>query len=273
MSWSHSMPILSDKDCLLRQLGEPQYFINETCVVSPRKTEKWHDVKCHTTCSSHSYSAACQLKDIIVNEGGSVNLTCGTSNSQTKWTRSVNNTSVIVSEYANGLTMPSLVFDSVKWSDQGSYECSFTNTAGFLENRITRLFVNTSTTKMCPCRCDYRRNLEYWESKLPRHQTLEELRKELEPVIRKMENQFKVNKTKLSSTIRKLTSAKDERKSSHTIGFFGALFVSVIFGTVFFMDLVMFRQHIDNIRKICGYKKKNRRPNVSRKRNHEQYNL
>ncbi|XP_063417659.1 uncharacterized protein LOC134700228 [Mytilus trossulus] len=235
--------------------GEPQYFINEKCVVSPRNTEKWHDVMCHTY---HAFRAACQLKDIIVNEGERVNLTCDISNPQTKWTRSVNDTSVIVSEYPNGLTLPSLVLHSVKWSDQGSYECSLTNTAGLLETRITRLFVNTSTTEMCPCRCDYRRKLEYWESKLPRHQTLQELRKELEPVIRKMENQLKVNKTKLSSTIRKFTSAKDERKSSHTIGFFGALFVSVIFGTVFFMDLVMFRQHIEKIRKICGYKKKNR---------------
>ena len=109
-------------------------------------------------------------------------------------------------------------------------------------------------TEMCPCRCDYRRKLEYWESKIPRNQTIEELKKELEPVIRQIQDQLKVNKTKLSSTIRKLTSAKDERKSSHAIGFVGALFISVIFGTVFFMDLVMFRQHIDNIRKICGYK-------------------
>ncbi|CAG2247876.1 unnamed protein product [Mytilus edulis] len=250
--------------------GEPQYFPHENCVVSPRNTEKWHDVTCHT---NHVFSAACQLKDMIVNEGESVNLTCGVSDLQTKWTRSVNDTSVIVSEYANNLNLPSLVLDYVKWSDQGSYKCSFTNTAGLLETRLTRLFVNTSTTEMCPCRCDYRRHLEYWESKIPRHQTLEELKKELEPVIRKIQNQLKINKTKLSSTIRKLTSAKDERKSSQTIGFFGALFISVIFGIVFCMDLLIFRQHIDKIRKICGYKKKNRRQKLSRKRNHEQYKL
>ncbi|XP_071123977.1 uncharacterized protein [Mytilus edulis] len=120
--------------------GEPQRYIHENCVVSPRNTEKWHDVTCHT---NHVFSAACQLKDMIVNEGESVNLTCGVSDLQTKWTRSVNDTSVIVSEYANDLTLPSLVLDSVKWSDQGSYKCSFTNTAGLLETRLTRLFVNT----------------------------------------------------------------------------------------------------------------------------------
>ncbi|CAC5357218.1 unnamed protein product [Mytilus coruscus] len=107
-------------------------------------------------------------------------------------------------------------------------------------------------TEMCPCRCDYRRKLEYWESKISQNQTIEDLKKELEPVIRQIQTQLKVNTTKLSSTIRKLTSAKDEQKSCHTIGFVGAVFISAIFGTVFFMDLVMFRQHINNIRKICG---------------------
>ncbi|CAC5357221.1 unnamed protein product [Mytilus coruscus] len=248
--------------------GEPQGFIHENCVVSPNNTERWHDVKCDM---NNSYSAACQLKDMIVTEGESVNLTCGVSNLQTKWTRSVNDTSVIVSEYANGLTLPSLVFYYVKWSDQGSYECSFINIAGLLETRITRLFVNTST-EMCPCRCDYRRKLEYWESKLPQNQTIEELKKELEPVIRQIQDQLKVNKTELSSTIRKLTSAKDERKSSHTIGFVGAVFISVIFGTVFFMDLVMFRQHINNIRKICDRKKKKSKKS-NQERNYEHFNI
>ncbi|VDI56554.1 Hypothetical predicted protein [Mytilus galloprovincialis] len=211
--------------------------------------------------------------DIIVNEGESVKLTCGgMHDTQTRWTRSVNDTSVIVSEYANGLTMPSLVLDSAKWSDEGSYECSFTNAIGMPETRITRLLVNTST-EMCPCRCEYRRKLEYWGSKLQQNLTIEELRKELQPVIRQIQDQLKVNKTELSSTIRKLTSAKDERKSSHMIGYVGALFISVIFGTIFFMDLVMFRQHIDNIRKICGCRKRNRRQKLTRKRNHEHRNF
>ncbi|CAC5357220.1 unnamed protein product [Mytilus coruscus] len=127
-------------------------------------------------------------------------------------------------------------------------------------------------TEMCPCRCDYRRKLEYWESKLPQNQTIEELKKELEPVIRQIQDQLKVNKTELSSTIRKLTSAKDERKSSHTIGFVGAVFISVIFGTVFFMDLVMFRQHINNIRKICDRKKKKSKKS-NQERNYEHFNI
>ncbi|CAG2212637.1 unnamed protein product [Mytilus edulis] len=244
--------------------GQPGGGLGENCVVINKDVTQWQDVSCSVDVS---FSAICQLKDIIVNEGESVKLTCGGGSAlQTKWTRSVNDTSVIVSEYANGLTLPSLVLDSVKWSDEGSYECSFTNTAGLLETRITRLFVNTST-EMCPCLCEYRRKLEYWESKLQQNLTIEELMKELEPVIRQIQDQLKVNKTELSSTIRKLTSAKDERKSSHTIGYVGALFITVIFGTVFFMDLVMFRQHIDNIRKICGYEKINKRQKHTRKRN------
>ncbi|XP_052076829.1 uncharacterized protein LOC127714838 isoform X1 [Mytilus californianus] len=228
--------------------NEPGGGSVENCVIIHKEVKKWHDVECS---GSNYYSAVCQLKDMIVNEGESVNLTCGVSNLQTKWTRSVNDTSVIVSEYTNGLTLPNLILNSVKWSDQGSYECSFTNATGLLETILTRLFVNTST-EICPCRCEYRRKLEYWVSKLPQNQTIEELKKELEPVIRQIQEQLKVNKTELSSTIRKLTSAKDERKSSHTIGFVGAVFISVIFGTVLFIDLVMFRQHINNIRKIYG---------------------
>ncbi|CAG2235688.1 unnamed protein product [Mytilus edulis] len=143
-----------------------------------------------------------------------------------------------------------------KWHD---VKCSISD----LYSAVCQL---KATEEMCSCRCDYKRKLEHWESKIPQHQTMEDLKRELEPVIRKIQNELKVNKTNLSSTIRKLTSAKDERKSSHAIGFFGALFISVIFGTVFFMDIVMLRQQIDNIRKICGNKEKNIRQNLSRKK-------
>ncbi|XP_052076832.1 uncharacterized protein LOC127714840 isoform X3 [Mytilus californianus] len=246
--WNDGTRLDSAYDDWNTDYREPGGGDTENCVIIPKATRRWHDIKCG---KSNKYSAVCQLKDMIVNEGESVNLTCGVSNLQTKWTRSVNDTSVIVSEYANGLTLPNLVLDSVKWSDQGSYECSFTKATGLLETILRRLFVNTST-EMCPCRCEYRRKLEYWESKLPQNQTIEELKKELEPVIRQIQDQLKVNKTELSSTIRKLTTAKDERKSSHTIGFVGAVFISVIFGSVLFIDLVMLRQHIHKIRKICG---------------------
>lgn len=136
----------------------------------------------------------------------------------------------------------------------------------FIHTKLLIIVLFILATEMCSCRCDNKRKIEHWESKIPQHQTMEDLKRELEPVIRKIQNELKVNKTNLSSTIRKLTSAKDERKSSHAIGFFGALFISVIFGTVFFMDIVMLRQQIDNIRKICGNKEKHIRQNLSRKK-------
>ncbi|XP_071128148.1 uncharacterized protein [Mytilus edulis] len=239
--WNDGTKLNSANEHWDTEYDEPNGFTIENCVVDHTRTEKWLVISCNW-----ENRAVCQLKDVIVNEGDSVQLTCGVNNMQTSWTRSVNNTSVILSEYANGVSLTNLVFDNVKWSDQGNYECSFTNTEGLHETKITRLFVNTST-QMCPCRCDYRRKLEYWESTIQRNQTKRDLFKELEPVIRQIQDELKVNKSKLSSTIRKLTSAKDDRKSSQTIGFFGAVFISVVFGMVVLIDIVMLKQHIENI--------------------------
>ncbi|CAC5357224.1 unnamed protein product [Mytilus coruscus] len=230
-------------------LNEPNGFTRENCVIGHTRTEKWIDIACYS-----EQRAVCQLKDITVNEGKSVQLTCGVNNMQTSWTRSVNNTSVKLSEYTNVVSLTNLVFGNVKWSDQGNYECSFTNIDGLPETKITRLFVNTST-KMCKCRCDYRRKLEYWESTIQRNQTKRELYKELEHVIRQIQDELKVNKTKLSLTIRKLTSAKDDRKTSKTIGFCGAVFISVVVGLVVFIDIVMLKQHIEKIWKKSSSKR------------------
>ncbi|CAC5357229.1 TTN [Mytilus coruscus] len=119
-----------------RSGNEPNGFTTENCVIGHTRTEQWIDIACNS-----ENRQFCQLKDVIVNEGESVQLTCGVNNMQTSWTRCVNNTSVILSEYANGVSLTNLVFDHVKWSDQGNYECSFTNIDGLPETKFTGLFI------------------------------------------------------------------------------------------------------------------------------------
>ncbi|CAC5357234.1 unnamed protein product [Mytilus coruscus] len=88
--------------------------------------------------------------DITAKENESVTLTCGVKNIQAIaslfWTRSVNGTSVIVSQYAKGghVTSPSLVFEHVKWTDEGLYKCHVTNIFGLTQTDETSLFVNAS---------------------------------------------------------------------------------------------------------------------------------
>ncbi|XP_052076835.1 uncharacterized protein LOC127714841 isoform X3 [Mytilus californianus] len=247
--WTDGTKLISANNHWSPETYEPNGFTKENCVVGHTRTEKWIDIACYS-----EHRAVCQLKDVTVNEGESVQLTCGVNNMQISWTRSVKNTSVKVSEYTNGVSLTNLVFDNVKWSDEGNYECSFTSIDGLPETKITRLFVNTST-KMCNCRCDYRRKLEYWESTIQRNQTKTELYKKLEHVIRQIQDELKVNKTMLSSTTRKLTSAYDNRKLSQTIGFVGAVFISVVVGLVVFIDIIKFKQHIENIWKKYSSKR------------------
>ncbi|CAG2235690.1 unnamed protein product [Mytilus edulis] len=224
--WNDGTKLNSANEHWDTEYDEPNGFTIENCVVDHTRTEKWLDISCNW-----ENRAVCQLKDVIVNEGDSVQLTCGVNNMQTSWTRSVNNTSVILSEYANGVSLTNLVFDNVKWSDQGNYECSFTNTEGLHETTVTRLFKKTGILGIDNTTKSNKRDLF----------------KELELVIRQIQDELKVNKTKLSSAIRKLTSAKDDRKSSQSIGYFGAVFISVVFGMVVLIDIVMLKQHIENI--------------------------
>ncbi|CAG2235686.1 unnamed protein product [Mytilus edulis] len=161
--------------------------------------------------------------DITANEDASVTLKCRVKDimpniTELNWTRSVEETSVIVSQYARGgnITSPNLVFEHVKWTDGGSYKCIVKNSSGTMQTVETRLFVNAAN--MHPCRCEFRRKLEHWGSKLSPNTTRQELLKELESELQEMKKDLEVNKTTLSSSIRKRTSAPDKRKSSERIG-------------------------------------------------------
>ncbi|XP_063415967.1 uncharacterized protein LOC134697613 [Mytilus trossulus] len=58
----------------------------------------------------------------------------------------------------------------------------------------------------------------------------------LEESIQEIVNNIKVDKRKMSSHTRKLTSAKDSRPSSASIGYFGIVMLSTTFGMLVFLD-------------------------------------
>ncbi|CAC5385072.1 unnamed protein product [Mytilus coruscus] len=210
-------------------------------------------------------------KDFTANEDDNVTLTCIVdvmhANKSLFWTRSVDGTSVIVSEYAKGGndTSHNLVFEHVKWTDEGSYKCNVINSSGMIQTVETRtLFVNT--TNMHPCRCEYRRRLEHWGSKLIPNKSRQELLKELESELQKMKKDLEVNKTQLSSSIRRRSSAPDKRKSSERMGLAGAAFICIVVGLVILMDLLTIVKFLTNSITFWNYKKMERDKVKNKKR-------
>ncbi|CAC5392600.1 unnamed protein product [Mytilus coruscus] len=225
----------------------------EECVIY--LTSGWHDVPCQL-----GLTIACQKKpDITAMENERVDLTCVVKYTQNIsklfWTRSVDDISVAVSEYAIGgnITSPSLVFEHVKWSDEGTYKCHVTTISGLRQTVSMRLFVNA--TNMRPCRCEYRRTLEYWSSKIIQNRTREELMKELEPKLQMIKKELEVNKTQLSASMRKRTSAPDKRKSSETMGLAGATFIFIVVGLMILNDILTIVKHVKSAVTVWNSKK------------------
>ncbi|VDI43139.1 Hypothetical predicted protein [Mytilus galloprovincialis] len=172
-----------------------------------------------------------------------------------KWTRSVNGTSVIVSEYARGgnTTSPNLIFERVKWTDEGCYKCIVKYSSGSMQTVEMKLYVNA--THMQPCRCEYRRRLEHWGSKLIANKTRQELLIELESELKEIRKYLELNKTTLSSSIRKRTSAPDKRKSSERMGLAGATFICIVVGLVVLIDVLTIVKFLTKSISFLNYKK------------------
>ncbi|CAC5358278.1 unnamed protein product [Mytilus coruscus] len=206
--------------------------------------------------------------NFTANEDDNVTLTCIVdvmhANKSLFWTRSVDGTSVIVSEYAKGGndTSHNLVFEHVKWTDEGSYKCNVINSSGMIQTVETR----TLFSNMHPCRCEYRRRLEHWGSKLIPNKSRQELLKELESELQKMKKDLEVNKTQLSSSIRRRSSAPDKRKSSERMGLAGAAFICIVVGLVILMDLLTIVKFLTNSITFWNYKKMERDKVKNKKR-------
>jgi hypothetical protein len=80
---------------------------------------------------------------------------------------------------------------------------------------------------LCPCSCAYKQRLEYWSAQnIPNH-TIAEWREILASVLHEINKNLTVKKDTLSSTIRKRTSAPDNRESSRNIGLLGIVLISL----------------------------------------------
>jgi len=90
---------------------------------------------------------------------------------------------------------------------------------------------------MCCCDCAYKQRLDYWASQNLTNHTLEEWRVILAPVVDEIKKNLTINKTKLSSNIRRLSSAPDGRQSSKSMGIFAILLITLVVGTVIFIDI------------------------------------
>ena len=106
---------------------------------------------------------------------------------------------------------------------------------------------------MCPCDCAYKKRLDYWASQgVPNH-TMAEWREILTPVLDEIKKNLTVNKANLSATIRRLSSAPDERQSSKSVGLIGIALISFVCASFILIDITSIRRHIAVIREMIGH--------------------
>ncbi|KAH3787390.1 hypothetical protein DPMN_165514 [Dreissena polymorpha] len=77
-------------------------------------------------------------------------------------------------------------------------------------------------------------------------------KEELNAIVKKIQENLKVEVKKLSSTMRKLNSAENHRPSAKAVGVVGLVFLVIILGGIFLLDLKTFadafRTLLDNVR-------------------------
>lgn len=88
---------------------------------------------------------------------------------------------------------------------------------------------------MCPCSCGFKAKLKKWRLK---NLSKEEFLKEMEPLMKEVLDNMKMDKSQISAVIRKLTSAPDDRKSSKQIGSFGIVIIVGAFAVIIIFDIL-----------------------------------
>lgn len=83
----------------------------------------------------------------------------------------------------------------------------------------------------------------------PGNWTMEQLMQQAEKQAEQIKQELTVDKTHLSSTIRKVTSAPDNRPSAANIGFVGITFLVVSFGMIVLMDFTAFCKVAEKVAK------------------------
>jgi len=96
---------------------------------------------------------------------------------------------------------------------------------------------STTTTSSCLCKCSdigklIRNNAEAWANLT----TAEK--------VQAITERLRVEKTQLTSTVRKKTSAQDNRAASQSVGYVAMAFVTVIFGSIVVIDALTLLRYI-----------------------------
>lgn len=96
----------------------------------------------------------------------------------------------------------------------------------YIEDSTIRTTTESPPGNSCSCHCS-----KIYHPNLNINLTAEEKEE-----IKEMKKNLTVEKSTLSSTVRKLICAEDDRSSSQTIGVLGACFLAVTFGLVIIAD-------------------------------------
>ncbi|XP_071153634.1 contactin-6-like [Mytilus edulis] len=139
---------------------------------------------------------------------------------------------------------PNITFTSIEKSDEGNYTCFVTNAVGTRAGNSVYIQVNESID-MCTCQCSFKEKINFWKKK---NFTQEEMLAYMEPSLKKVLDEMKLQKDKLSQSIRKRTSAKDDRKSSTQIGIAGVVFIGATFGLIIVIDIISIKRYVQNVR-------------------------
>lgn len=189
----------------------------------------------------------------VISQGTAVSNISDVSTYTNSWT--VPTTSVTFSTASSGMPVTS-VNQAISFATTTSSTSQATSTTS-VQGRIA----TTTTTSasqgdlLCPCDCEFKARIDYWAALNLINYTLEELRIILQPELTKLEEKLRVNKANLSSTIRKLTCAKDNRPVAKGIGAVGIVFIICLIACILIADMTSLKQHISNIKKIWNIKK------------------
>ncbi|XP_071140557.1 uncharacterized protein [Mytilus edulis] len=104
----------------------------------------------------------------------------------------------------------------------------------------------------CSCSCENKQNEQPKTSQDIQKHSKEELRQILQPRLTGLQNEMKLNKKNISKWRRNYISVADKRESARYMGIVGVVVLCAVVGTVVLLDLLSFRKHIRQIRRIRG---------------------
>ncbi|XP_076085570.1 uncharacterized protein LOC143056367 [Mytilus galloprovincialis] len=110
----------------------------------------------------------------------------------------------------------------------------------------------THNDLQCPCSCDYKRQLEFMASTDLPNYTMEQWREILQPRLKELQRELKLDRKTLSKSKRKMSSAVDNRGSARNLGIIGVTILVSVLSLIVLDDLLTFLRYVQQIRRVCG---------------------